>query len=301
MKIRHIDFYPDEFLTGTASMSNEVVGAYWRICALIYSNGGPIEDNETDIAHRLKTTARCWKRIRHELVELRGKLTVADGMIHNGRSATELDRSAHRVTQARENGKRGGRPRSTQNGEGSPNRPPMHPGSVARPSGDRPPMDGGNFQATAAENNGLGKPDGFSGKKLTNQLGNLPTGREPAAASQYAFDGRVIQLNAKDLTLWRQSFPNVDLLPYLASRDAWLAAKGSERDRRDWFRTTAKALEKQQAVEAQRAAANPRPAPRSNVKPGQDPLTGRTAYQQKLAEWMEGGCVGPKPIEGEAA
>jgi uncharacterized protein YdaU (DUF1376 family) len=42
MKSRHINFYPDEWLAGTVGLSLEEEGLYIRICALIYSQGGPI-------------------------------------------------------------------------------------------------------------------------------------------------------------------------------------------------------------------------------------------------------------------
>jgi len=42
MKIRRVDFSPDEWIAGTVGMTLEEEGLYIRVCALIYSHGGPI-------------------------------------------------------------------------------------------------------------------------------------------------------------------------------------------------------------------------------------------------------------------
>ena len=42
MKIRRIDFYPDDWLSGTRGLSNAKCGLYWNICALIYSKRGKV-------------------------------------------------------------------------------------------------------------------------------------------------------------------------------------------------------------------------------------------------------------------
>jgi hypothetical protein len=43
MKVRRVDFYPDEWLAGTFNLAADERGVYVTICALIYSHCGPIK------------------------------------------------------------------------------------------------------------------------------------------------------------------------------------------------------------------------------------------------------------------
>ena len=42
MNIRHVDWYPDEWLSGTFELSVDESGAYITIVSMIYARGGPI-------------------------------------------------------------------------------------------------------------------------------------------------------------------------------------------------------------------------------------------------------------------
>ena len=93
-------------------MSNELVGAYWRLCSQMYSVGGPLKDDIDDICERLKTTPEAWIAIRDKLVAM-GKLRKTRGGWINGRTADEIAKAAGRMAKAKMNGKEGGRPRKT--------------------------------------------------------------------------------------------------------------------------------------------------------------------------------------------
>ena len=54
MKIRHVDWYPDEWLSGTFELSVDERGAYITIVSMIYARGGPIGN----------TLNRCGDRMR---------------------------------------------------------------------------------------------------------------------------------------------------------------------------------------------------------------------------------------------
>lgn len=58
---------------------------------------------------------------------------------------------------------------------------------------------------------------------------------------KYKFEGKVIRLTPKDFDQWAAAFPQVDLLPFLVERDAFLDA-ASPSAKSSWFLTTAKAL-----------------------------------------------------------
>jgi hypothetical protein len=100
-KIRRVDFSPDEFLAGVNGMRADEIGVYWVVCSLIYSRGGPVDNDPQWIGricsfHRATDCRRCLDR----LIAL-GKLTVnADGQLENGRAMTELGRAHRRVNQA---------------------------------------------------------------------------------------------------------------------------------------------------------------------------------------------------------
>ncbi|MDE2021036.1 MAG: DUF1376 domain-containing protein, partial [Patescibacteria group bacterium] len=128
MKIRHVDFSPDEFLIGVAGMKADEIGVYWVICSLIYSTGAPIARED----QRLTRLAGChWRRLEAILGTLMagGKVVQDHGMIGVTRCSRELQRAVTRTEQARHNGLMGGRPSS--------------------------------------ENSDLQKPDGLQTKKLT--------------------------------------------------------------------------------------------------------------------------------------
>ena len=45
-KVRHIDFYPDEYIAGVGgSMSAEEQGVFWMVCSLISSHGGEVDND----------------------------------------------------------------------------------------------------------------------------------------------------------------------------------------------------------------------------------------------------------------
>lgn len=104
-KIRRVDFSPDEWLAGTRELTLEERGAYWDVCALMYSRGGPIPDDRKWLrqvlgADRVRTVHRLIER----LVAI-GKLKrlepdAASGAFHrlmNDRVSQEIVRSRHRI------------------------------------------------------------------------------------------------------------------------------------------------------------------------------------------------------------
>lgn len=100
-KIRRVDFSPDEWIAGTRELTLEERGAYWDVCALIYSRGGPIADDEAWIAKALTCHVRTWRAIRAQLIA-KGKLIARDGMLSNGRSLREIKRAEGRLKSSRD-------------------------------------------------------------------------------------------------------------------------------------------------------------------------------------------------------
>jgi uncharacterized protein YdaU (DUF1376 family) len=115
-KVRRIDFYPDEYVAGVAAKLSAVdQGVYWMVCALVYSRGGPIDDDHTWLAGLFKETH--WRSIRGSLDRLiaSGKVErVTEGagrsQITVRRCARELQKALTRTAEASQNGRTGGRP-----------------------------------------------------------------------------------------------------------------------------------------------------------------------------------------------
>ena len=110
-KIRHIDFYPDEYIAGVSGqLTPEQSGVYWMICSLIYSKSAPIDDDPKWLGNIMAGThPRTIRKILEEL-ESRGKIQRKDGVIWVERCANEIDKTDERIAKAQVNGKLGGRP-----------------------------------------------------------------------------------------------------------------------------------------------------------------------------------------------
>lgn len=100
-KIRRVDFSPDEWLAGTRGLTFEERGAYWDVCALMYSRGGPIADDEAWLAKALSCHVRTWRTIRARLIA-KGKLSLTDGMLCNERTNREIEKAESRLRNSRE-------------------------------------------------------------------------------------------------------------------------------------------------------------------------------------------------------
>lgn len=107
MKIRRVDFSPDEWLAGTAELSDEDRGTYITICALIYSRGGPIRYEVLkghSHSHGNKLQASL------DRLESGGKIVRNGSEIDQKRCENELEKARKRHEKALENGAKGGRP-----------------------------------------------------------------------------------------------------------------------------------------------------------------------------------------------
>src|SRR5215469_15389606 len=135
MKVRHVDLYADEFLAGIVGMPLEEIAAYFVVCLLIYSSGGPIPIDDSRL-HGFGGGRRCGLATLIKRVIARGKLDCKDTAqgvhISCKRAALELQRASKRTAQSVQNGSKGGRPKK--------------------------------------EDQRVAKPDGSGGEKLTNQL-----------------------------------------------------------------------------------------------------------------------------------
>lgn len=100
MKVRHVDWYADEWITGTIDLDLAERGMFITACCLIYSRGGPVLPGMLrSVCHEdLRTYNRCLKR----LLDL-GKLDLKDGYLSNKRCLSELQRAANRSVTGEQN------------------------------------------------------------------------------------------------------------------------------------------------------------------------------------------------------
>ncbi len=116
-KIRRVDFYPDDWIAGTAALSIDERGVYITACAMIYSHGGPIE--KADLRRLCPGRSRTFKAALDRLLAS-GKLYQIGPKLGQKRAETELERSQKRTEIWTKNGQTGGRPSNHINGLDKP-------------------------------------------------------------------------------------------------------------------------------------------------------------------------------------
>lgn len=99
MKIRRIDFSPDEWLAGTAGLDNAERGLYITACALIYSHGGPIPIDE--LRRHSRDHGNAFNRQLSRLVTT-GKLQRNGSDLANKRCEDELEKARKRAGKGKE-------------------------------------------------------------------------------------------------------------------------------------------------------------------------------------------------------
>lgn len=117
MKIRRIDYSPDEMIAGIAGQLDPLdFGVYWMICTLIYSRGGPIDDDPVWISRIFRNTNPRTVRAAIERLVEAGKVERNGAELMVNRCRTELERALNRTRKASENGAKGGRPSKKNKG-----------------------------------------------------------------------------------------------------------------------------------------------------------------------------------------
>jgi hypothetical protein len=103
VKIRRVDFYPDDWLAGTRGMSEAECGLYWNLCALMYALGEcPIELEKA----RKTFGGRNFDRLLRRLLK-RGKVTAEGSLIAARRVPEELLRRRRGAPEAHLRPRRG--------------------------------------------------------------------------------------------------------------------------------------------------------------------------------------------------
>jgi uncharacterized protein YdaU (DUF1376 family) len=117
MKVRRVDLYSDDFLTGTPMLLDDEMGVYMRICLLIYASGKPV--SEEHVRSVCRSHGNAFNRILRRLETL-GKIIRNGREIDQKRCENELKRAEKRLTKASQNGAKGGRPKGLAEAGGFP-------------------------------------------------------------------------------------------------------------------------------------------------------------------------------------
>lgn len=119
-KARRIDLYPDEFWSGVAGkLRADEIAFYWMVCLRIYSEGGPVDNDPAYFARACCTRKDHAERVIASLIA-KGKLVEVGAKLHQARAELELEKVAKRISDAHENGVKGGRPKKkTQQNQGA--------------------------------------------------------------------------------------------------------------------------------------------------------------------------------------
>lgn len=103
MKARRFDFYPDDWLAGTATLDAEEVGVYITAVAAIYSHGGPIP--KTELRRLCRCHGNAYNRAVKRLLSL-GKLIENGRDLSNKRCENELENARKRIEKAEQMAKK---------------------------------------------------------------------------------------------------------------------------------------------------------------------------------------------------
>ena len=94
MKVRRVDFYPDDWIAGTVDLTLEERGVYITACALIYSRGGPIE--RAHLRNACPGHGRPFNAALRRLLDI-GKLAADGNLIDQRRCEAELHAAHSRI------------------------------------------------------------------------------------------------------------------------------------------------------------------------------------------------------------
>jgi hypothetical protein len=94
VKLRRVDFYPGDWLGGTATLSLAERGLYITACMMIYEAGGPIR--KADLRLAVSGRTQTFNSLLLSLVD-KGKLQLRNGVIDQVRCEREIERAQNRI------------------------------------------------------------------------------------------------------------------------------------------------------------------------------------------------------------
>lgn len=152
--------YVNDYLGATMRLTTEQHGAYLLLIMEGWKSGGPIPDDDAQLAAIAKMTLRDWRKIAPVI---RRYFTSADGELHQGRLSREIEKAQRLSDARRESGSKGGRPRKANGNQKESEPKPIGfsddnqdglqtetPARVAQPSPSPPPGEGSEDKSSAS-------------------------------------------------------------------------------------------------------------------------------------------------------
>lgn len=124
--------YIGDYLKDTMRLSTEQHGAY-LLLLMEYWCSGPLPDDDDELASICRLPINTWRSHRPKLARF---FTIEGGVWRQNRADKEVSAAESRRKAARQNGKKGGRPRKENKPPNNPNPNPekTHGFSVAKPT-----------------------------------------------------------------------------------------------------------------------------------------------------------------------
>jgi uncharacterized protein YdaU (DUF1376 family) len=247
IKVRRIDYRPDEFLAGTSNLTLEETGAYWKVCSLIYSRGGPIENDDRWIAAAIFVDVRKWKPIKANLIA-KGKLHLNEGKLSNGRCETEIQRALARINGAKKGAKArwgNGAPQEATPPRDVPEMSPEMSGHLPHvapqvPTDIHTPLSSDNSELPNAAAYAAAHANSSTQQHSKEEEESPPPNK---GEKTYAFSGKLIRLTQADFDQWQASYSAItDLRAQLQSDDDYYDRTLTGKARADWFRRESQKL-----------------------------------------------------------
>lgn len=162
--------YCDAYLADTMHLSLEEHGAYLKLLMITWrNNGAPLPDDDARLARMLGVTVPRWReRLRPVLVEF---FNIVDETWAQKRLQKEWDFTQQKIEKNRENGSKGGRPRSLKNNEiakanGSVSLNPNQTQPESTHPHPQKEEGGGGVRTDARDPSGSGKPPSTEAEQL---------------------------------------------------------------------------------------------------------------------------------------
>jgi len=114
-KLPVLPLYTDAFIADTGHLSAEETGAYIMLLMVAWrTEGCSLPDDDRDLARYARVTSKAWLRIKSRVLSF---WLLEDGRWTQKRLSQEQLRASQRASVNRDNGTRGGRPKSLENKE----------------------------------------------------------------------------------------------------------------------------------------------------------------------------------------
>lgn len=106
--LSRIDFFFEDFLTGTDDLSADQGWIYIRLLCRMWSKGGSLPDDDKKLAHWCNVSQRKIRKVLPELMDEGFLQRDEAGRIFNGRAIYEMGLAEERRVKAADDGRRGG-------------------------------------------------------------------------------------------------------------------------------------------------------------------------------------------------